>query len=411
MSSPDIFGLQKEKSILKSGIRKIFTPHQPILSIDLFFGRQKEVKKIIEQINTPGQHCLLYGDRGVGKSSLANITTQLLISKLIKGNLYSKRCDSNDTFLSIITEPLNDFGYDIEIESATKAHKQSGKAGIKIPIAGAGISSERTTTETYNIRPLTPSTVAEILKDKNGLLYIDEADRITAKDEKIALSELIKLLSDNGSNFKILIVGIAETAEELTGGHPSVNRCLKETFLPRMSNDELNSIVTEGANKCGLTFEDTIIRLIVRLSSGYPHFTHLLALKCAEIAIVSDLKTIDRKCLSKAIHIAVEDAESTLRRLYQEATRSHTTDMYSVILFASSKLSKTEFSANQLREKITTLTGENLSQGALNNFLKRLVADDYSSILHRCAKGIYKFSDPRMASFVKIINAEQELQE
>lgn len=198
MTIEDLFGLTRETKIINSGIREIFTPHRPIQSMDLFFGRQKEVQKIIEQVNTPGQHSLLYGERGVGKSSLANIATNLLISKLIRGKLYTKRCDSQDTFLSILAEPLTDFGIEISLGSTSEAHKQGGRAGLKIPIADAGISSERTTTKTYTSQALTPSTVSAFLQSRHGLLYIDEIDRIKNIEDKYALAELIKLLSDNG---------------------------------------------------------------------------------------------------------------------------------------------------------------------------------------------------------------------
>ena len=63
------FGLIREEKIKRSGVREVFTPHRPINKIDFFFGRQREVKTLIEQLNTPGQHSLLYGERRVGKSS------------------------------------------------------------------------------------------------------------------------------------------------------------------------------------------------------------------------------------------------------------------------------------------------------------------------------------------------------
>ena len=196
MAALDFFGLQRESKIKSSGIRQIFTPHLPIQSIGLFFGRQKEIQKIIEQINTPGQHSLLYGDRGVGKSSLANIATELLISRLIKGQLFQKRCDSKDTFLSILEEPLAKCGIELTLETTTNSHKQGGRAGLKVPIAEAGINSERKTTQTFVPKEITPSTAAKLLADLEGLLYIDEADRIKNSEDKILIAELIKLLSD-----------------------------------------------------------------------------------------------------------------------------------------------------------------------------------------------------------------------
>lgn len=409
MTPPDMFGLERETKIRTSKVREHFTPHRPISSIDLFFGRQKEVQKLLEHVNTPGQHAILYGERGVGKSSLANIATQILIQRLIEGELYPKRCDSSDSFRSILAGALTKFGAEVDLEEFTKTHKQAGKAGLKIPVVEAGVGSERTTQTKYSPIEFTPSVVAEFLQDKQGLLYVDEADRIRDKKDKVALAELIKLLSDNGSDFKILIVGIADTAEELTGGHPSVSRCLKETYLRRMLDDELRLIVDEGAKKSGLHFQTSVTGNIVRLSSGYPHFTHLLALKCAEEAVATDTKNIDRHCLVNAIRLSVEDAESTLRRLYDDATRSYGTDMYRNILLAASRLGRNEFTAEHLRKKISEVTGEPIAQGTLNNFLRRLVSDDFTAILHRCAKGVYKFSDPRMPSFIRIANADDEI--
>ena len=98
----DLFGLDRERKITESGVRDVFTPHKPIQQRTLLFGRQKQVQKLIEHINTPGQHALLYGDRGVGKSSLANVTVQILITEILETRSYSKRCDSSDTFETIL---------------------------------------------------------------------------------------------------------------------------------------------------------------------------------------------------------------------------------------------------------------------------------------------------------------------
>ena len=75
----DIF-YEDERRLNESGVRNVFTPHTPINQESLFRGRSSEVQQILSTLNTPGQHVLLFGDRGVGKSSLANIAS----SKLIK---------------------------------------------------------------------------------------------------------------------------------------------------------------------------------------------------------------------------------------------------------------------------------------------------------------------------------------
>jgi len=403
----DLFGLEKEQRIAKSGIRNIFTPHQPIQSTELFFGRSETVTKIIEHLNTPGQHSLLYGDRGVGKSSLANITTTVLINKILQVPLYTKRCSSSDNFISIFKEPLEAAGYFVDLTSTSTSHKEGGNAGVDVKIFKAGIHSDRTSTNTYNFKEPTPSVVAEILKSQRGLLYIDEADQIANKQDKINLAETIKLLSDYASPFKILIVGIASTGEELTAAHPSVSRCLKETRLEKMTDSELEKLILEGSERAGIKFEFPAINAIVRLSSGYPHFTHLLSLKCCEDAIVSEQTVVTLKTLSLAIKEAVNDAEGTLRRNYENAVRSSTTDMFKNVLLAAARIgSQREFNAGMWRTEIEKITGQAIRQQELNNYLNRLVDTSESCIIKRLGKGVYKFNDPRMPSFVRIASED-----
>lgn len=403
----DLFGLEREKKISSSGVRNIFTPHQPVQSEELFFGRQKVVRKIIEHLNTPGQHALLFGDRGVGKSSLANITTSLLINQILQVPLYTKRCSSSDDFISIFKEPLEKAGVEVDLRSRTESHTEGGEAGFSLKVVKGGVSSERAGSSIYEYKTPTPSVVAELLKNQKGLLYIDEADQIKSSQDKINISETIKLLSDYASPFKILVVGIAETGEEITAAHPSVSRCLKETKLEKMTDQELEAIIQEGAKKLGISFEFPVVNAIVRLSSGYPHFTHLLGLKCSEEVVVGEKTSVTLQTLNKAIKHAVNDAEGTLRRKYDRAVRSASTDMFKHVLLAAARVgSQKEFSAAQWREEIRKITGKAISQQELNNYLNRLVATDESCVIKRLGKGVYKFNDPRMPSFIKIASED-----
>lgn len=77
--------------------------------------------------------------------------------------------------------------------------------------------------------------------------------------------------------------------------------------------------------------------------------------------------------------------------------------MFRVVVDAASRFGTENFSAADLRAKIKEISGVDITQGALNNLFKKLVGDNHQSILHRVAKGTYRFSDPRMPSFVKIV--------
>ena len=52
-------------------LNELVSPAQPIQSIENLQGRTKELARIEKALFAPGRHIFIYGDRGVGKSSLA----------------------------------------------------------------------------------------------------------------------------------------------------------------------------------------------------------------------------------------------------------------------------------------------------------------------------------------------------
>lgn len=399
------FGLDNEALIIKSNIRNIFTPHIPINEISHFFGREDEATRLVSVINSPGQHILLYGDRGVGKTSLAKTTCKLLLHKLQRGHLFEKRCDSGDTFSSIFEEPLEKCGVDLSFKEATQTHNQGGGASVNAVFAKADLSSKRETktTSIAICKPESPSWVASHLKSLSGIMLIDEADALHNDSDKKKIAELIKLLSDYNSNFKLVVVGIATTGEELTAGHPSVERCLKEVSLQRMCNDDLKKIILNGMNTLGLRPDDNVITKIVDISAGYPHFTHLISLKCGEIAIINGNRHITKDILKSALNEAVKDSEGILQRMLESTLRVlNTPQEYKLLLLTASYCNSPEFRSSELREKLKIKFGVNIDSQTLSRRLTKLTKGTEKTILYKSARGCFQFSDPRMPSFLKM---------
>lgn len=406
MKINDPFGLQREAKISKSRVRDVFTPNMPIATKDFFFGRTTEVNALIGHLNTPGQHALLYGDRGVGKSSLANITSMLLELMGVK-EVFRKRCDSTDSFRTIVAGPLTACGINLKIVETERRRAEGGEAGLKIPGVSAGIHTQSDTTSVeqgLSNEIDSPGWVATVLGPKEGLFVIDEVDVLQCSSDRHKLAELIKHLSDAGSKFKILLVGISETGADLIDGHPSVQRCLRETRLARMKDQELRLILERGEKHLKIRFTADAKRKIVALSSGYPHFTHLLALKAAEDAIGDGRTDISVSDIERATERAVGDSEGRLKRQYDDACRSTSTENYRRILCAAAVLGSEEFRAGALREQYQRLFEVSIDQGTINNYLQRLVSPGDHTILRRIAKGVYRFNDPRMPSLIRIAN-------
>src|SRR5579859_7224886 len=78
-----------------------FTPGAPIDELDLLAGRFSQIDRMIETVMQRGQHAILYGERGVGKSSLANT----FATKILKGarslNFIPINCHPTDDFSAV----------------------------------------------------------------------------------------------------------------------------------------------------------------------------------------------------------------------------------------------------------------------------------------------------------------------
>ena len=394
--SEEIF-YEDERRLKESGVRNVFTPHTPINQENLFRGRITEVQQILSTLNTPGQHVLLFGDRGVGKSSLANIASSKLI-KIAGKDLVIKRCSKPDSFSTIFESALMKCGIDISIQSKNI----SGSFSIK----GIGCQ-ESTEYNGFMDKVQSPSWIYEKLKDLNTLLLIDEFDSIQNKEDKHKVAELIKLLSDSNSSFKIFVVGIAESAEELTAGHPSVQRCLKEIKLSKMSQRELVDIINSGSAKLKLNFTRDAKFRICRLSSGYPHFTHLISLKSAEGAIINEVTDIDIDDVNEAIEKSILDCENSLRQSYDETVKSSSTMIvYRKILYATALCYDEFIRSKSIRFIYNLIFDEEITQQRLNQYLSKLVSNSNDKILRRLTKGVYRFTDPRMSSYIRLVQSD-----
>ncbi len=154
--------MTKEQKLLI--LRQVFSPTSPIKERDFFFGRISQLEKIAEAINTEGQHAILYGERGVGKTSLANIIVKSLT------NVYPVKitCDRTDNFKSLWQRAFEN----IQFAKTTTGLGFNAEETKKIINMGGHISS------LTNVRP------SDIVSLLNGfgnfkmLFVFDEFDNI-----------------------------------------------------------------------------------------------------------------------------------------------------------------------------------------------------------------------------------------
>ena len=79
-------------------LNSVFVPFAPIDSKDIFYGRARQIQKCVDAVTQRGRHIVLYGERGVGKTSFANIIRLIPLSS---GCSVRLTCDTQDTVESL----------------------------------------------------------------------------------------------------------------------------------------------------------------------------------------------------------------------------------------------------------------------------------------------------------------------
>jgi Cdc6-like AAA superfamily ATPase len=379
----------------------VFTPSSPILSEDLFFGRYTQLNKIVEAVTERGQHAVLYGDRGVGKTSLSNIIKEKLM------NIVTAKvtCNRTESFKDIWQKAF---------KQITLMSRREG-VGFKAVTTAEPIQLDLFLPQAEEID--SSDILAALSNVQNRVLCIfDEFDSVKNDDTLMRFADTIKALSDNAPFVTLLLVGIAENVTELIGSHPSNDRCIKQIKLPRMSPVELAEIVDNGVAKLEMTIDREVKSDIVNFSNGFPHYTHLLAKYSAKIAIELQQNHIDRQHFDLAIDDAIDNVQELIRDMYQKAVLSYKTDaIFNHIIAACAIVQEDEygtFGISDIEEPLNKMTGKQYSAKSFSYHVSKLCEDERGAILEKVKLGKlnrYKFTNPLLKAFVKIKLYQKQL--
>jgi Cdc6-like AAA superfamily ATPase len=287
----------------------IFSPHKPIDEQDLFAGRIPIVKRLIDVVFQEGEHAILYGARGVGKSSLANIIKDKVLSTGEHFHVIKRNCTSKHDFKLIWQHVFDQ--YEFGGESASE-----------------WIGKNNNPYDIYRV-------VQSFRPSQRLVIIIDEFDRVGDEKTKVMMADTIKYLSDYGSHATIIVVGVAESVSDLFKGHASIARNIDQIGMPMMNPQELRQIIETRLRLLSMTAEDSVISAIVALSQGLPGYTHLMGQAAARYSISRKMMNIDAESLGFAVNAAIERADESITSAYLKAIRSSKPgNLYKEVLLA-----------------------------------------------------------------------------
>jgi len=366
------------KAMRLAELARYFTPSTPVSTVDLFAGRFDQIVQILSVLNQPGRHVVLYGERGVGKTSLANLLADFGTPSGETGNdsLRSTRinCSTKDTYKSIWIRVFKDLDIDIP--------------------------------EAWSYGAPDPDEVRLMLANVPGrrIIILDEFDRWEDDEGLSLMADTIKSLSDHAVATRIVIVGVADSLDELVGEHESIQRNLEQVPMPRMTADELQKIPVTGFNRCNMTVGGRALALIVNLSEGLPHYAHYLSFHAGQRAVQDDRATVKDEDVLEAVKVAVKG--HTVLSEYKRAIHAQRTGtLHERVLLACALARKDElgyFTAADVREPMSELMGRPYEIPAFSPHLKAFTETERGIVLKREGperRFRYRFRNPLIQPF------------
>jgi Cdc6-like AAA superfamily ATPase len=387
-------------------LREAFTPASPVQQYSLFAGRAEQIRAIVDAVGQKGQHVVLYGERGVGKTSLANVLRDILApfaSILFSGKdfwVVKVTCESQDNYISIWRKVFGQI----------KVMERTQEVGFKGHVSEHEVSLELPVDE-----HVSPEHIREVLQNLpyHTVAIADEFDRVRDSAAKARMADTIKCFSDNAASVTMIMVGVADSVNELLEEHRSVERVLIQVQMPRMSLAELVDILRKGFTQARIRIEQQAMQQIAALSRGLPHYTHLLGLHSALSAVQTHRGTVTLSDVQEGVKRATGAVQHSLLTDYTKAVSSPRKEsLYAQVLLACAVAQTDElgyFAAADVREPMTNIMGKRYEIPAFSGHLSAFCQPHRGRVLQRSGtrrRFRFRFANPLLQPYVVLKGLE-----
>lgn len=357
-----------EEEHLREKALELFLPSRPITMRTALRGRSRHLDRTLETLNTPGRSVFIFGERGVGKTSLAQTAAFLFNTSEVDPVILA--CHRRSKFPGIVTQIVR--GLRAFAKEKPKGGRTSSEFKIELsseqlplsPILSIMRRVEEHGDET--LRKLDPNLCVDLFNAAcpahlagKVVVLLDEVDTIADDDTRSDLAYLVKQMGDRECAVKLILVGIGESVDALLREHESASRYMATIKLDRLSLDELRGIIVDGFGELAIEIDEPFTWRVAQISDGFAHFTHLIGLKLA--LRVLDYETQPRKVgtdlFAQAVAEAVEDSEASLKNAYDKAVQKYK-DVYEPVLWAAADHWELNRSIDQIYQSYVRICGD-----------------------------------------------------
>jgi Cdc6-like AAA superfamily ATPase len=383
-------------------LSNVFRPGAPVDSRALFSGRQQQVNAVLNATFQPGQHVIMFGERGVGKTSLARTLADILkhagVTPLSSGTI---NCDGTDDFSRLWHKVFR------ELQVVVKTELPGfSTASQEVPMNLEALLPEKASPD--DVRFAIIQAIKTAADNKQMIIILDEVDRITRRNVTTLLADTIKNLSDHLVPVTIILIGVADAVDQLIAEHKSVERSIVQVQMPRMSRQELAEVIDKGFKHATMTIAQEAKDEIIEVSRGLPHFTHLLSLESALIAIGRDSTKVEKWDVLEATKNAVAKSHSHLSDYLKATSSPQKNSLFEEVLLACAIAKKDElgwFTGSNVVEPLSKIMGKPYSLPYFARHLADFSSERRGHVLQKggtARQHRYRFTNPLIEPFTVI---------
>ena len=397
---------------------QVFTPRAPV-GEDMYAARRYEAleDRVRNALAEQGAQVVLYGETGVGKTSLVN--------HLARG-VKMVRIECGPSFDLMLNAAIAQVRPERDVDS-THTESRNAEGGASLGPLKAGIEAGHSHARRREPVPvgIAPEAVQALEGSGVRLLFFDNFENLQGttheRDTTRALAHLLKSLADradeNPHALKAVVAGIPSASEELISLDQATARRTAQIEVPRMPRDELDQILGRGERKLRISFAGHARHLILSYSDGFPYYTHLLALHCARRVLSDGRNEVTLPDFDDALDEILAGCDLTLRSQYNRAAEtSGQVRARKSIMEAVASMNDNEVTFKQIRTAFLAAHSGYGNDPNRLNFLSTAIKplkDEYGILVDRghpkSRRNAYRFRNPLMRAYVRLRMRKESL--
>lgn len=357
-----------------------------------------------------GGQVILFGDTGVGKSSLLRYAAEDEKLKVVV-----VECLSSKSYNDLIDDGLRKLVDVREVRRTRSAELSTeAEAGSKVPFllsfkakVKAGFEQDREF-EVVEAPPL-DALLQAMNHAQVDLFVLDNFQNIDSESTRLLIAQTMEFLSDRASestNIKAVVIGIADDAASLVGKSGSFLRRVSQIGVPRMPDSEIRSIFVKGFKILDIAIDHNSLDRLIFYCDGFPYFAHLLGLNLARWARRASSETIKMADLAPALRRAVQEVDASFDdRIAKAFEAGGEVQPRKNVLNILARSDQREWTSSQVIKAWEVVHGRRSSYEFLHTALAALLNENRGGILKR--KGdrtryVYQFRDPYMRPYLRV---------